>query len=126
MAFTYDLTTAIGKVRLLIPDNESTAYELEDAEITYFLTERGNSVKAAAADCCNQLARMYAQKATFTADGFNIQHSQRAEVFAKRAAELSADISGALSSVTLGREDGYSEAASDGEYTTNIVYIKVG
>lgn len=132
MAFTYNLgvtnATAllISKVRLLIPDNVSTAYELEDDEIQYFLDEYGNDVKAAAAGCCEQLSRMYAQRATFTADGFSIQHSQRAELWAKRAAELSSSVGGAVSSVTLTREDGYSDASADSDYETSTVYIKVG
>ena len=57
MAFTYDLTTNVGKVRLTIPDNDSTAYDLEDAEISYFLGVVGNNVTAAAVKCCRWLAR---------------------------------------------------------------------
>lgn len=31
--FTYDLTTEIGKIRLLIADTDSTSYDFEDDEI---------------------------------------------------------------------------------------------
>ncbi len=37
MAFTYDLTSDAGKVRLLIPDTSETGYVFEDAEIAAFL-----------------------------------------------------------------------------------------
>lgn len=46
MAFTYDLTTDAGKVRLLLSDTDSAAYAFEDAEIDYFLT-LGTTVKGA-------------------------------------------------------------------------------
>ena len=72
MAFTYDLATNIGKVRLLVPDNDSTAYDLQDAEIDYFLTDVGGSVKGAAVRACHWLARKYSKKATFSAAGLYI------------------------------------------------------
>ena len=46
MAFTYSLSTDIGKVRLKISDTVSTAYAFEDDEITAMLTE-GGTVTAA-------------------------------------------------------------------------------
>lgn len=49
MAFTYDLTTDTGKVRLLIPDSRSTDYMFEDAEIDAFLTMESGILRAAAA-----------------------------------------------------------------------------
>lgn len=125
MAFSYDLSTDIGKVRFLIPDNDSTAYDLEDAEIEYLLEQRGDSVNAAAVDCCKWLARMYAKKATFSDAGFSIHHTERAEAFAKRAAELAAEVSGSYSTVSITRSDGYSEEATDSEYESRIVYIEI-
>jgi len=50
LAFTYDLTTDIGKVRLLIPDRtETPLYFFEDDEITYLLTAEGSNIKRATA-----------------------------------------------------------------------------
>jgi len=50
---TYDLTTNVGKVRLIIGDTDvdpdSDAVFL-DAEITYFLTVNSNNISLAAAD----------------------------------------------------------------------------
>lgn len=52
MAFTYDLSTDAGKVRLLIPDNTSTttvSHVFEDEEIDAFLAlEYSNTRRAAA------------------------------------------------------------------------------
>lgn len=49
MAFTYDLSTDVGKVRLLIMDNQSTGYLFEDAELSAFLTFESSNVKRGAA-----------------------------------------------------------------------------
>jgi hypothetical protein len=125
MSFTYSLDNAIGQVRFLVPDREATAYDLEDAEITYMLSQRGQNVKAAAVDACNWLARKYAKLATFQADGLSIQHGQRAQNFAERAKELAASSQGSIGSVAINREDGYSQEATDSEYESRIVYIKV-
>ena len=46
---SYDLTTDIGKVRLIIGDNTTTEV-FTDAEITYFLTVNSNNISLAAAD----------------------------------------------------------------------------
>jgi len=47
MAFTYDLSTDTGAVRLRIADTTSTAYAFEDAEIAYFLSTAGTVIGAA-------------------------------------------------------------------------------
>jgi len=48
MSFTYDLTTDIGKVRLLIQDTAIKTAQFSDAEITAFLTMASDVVKVAA------------------------------------------------------------------------------
>lgn len=124
MAFTYDISTNRGKVRHLIPDQDSSNYELDDTEIDWHLTERGNNVKAAAVDACRWLARKYAQQFSFSADGVNVQLAQRAEMFARRAAELARELGGAYGTITLDREDGYSEQADDTEYPSTIIFVR--
>lgn len=47
MAFTYSLSTDVGKVRLKVADTNSAAYAFEDAEIQAFLDEGGTVTKAA-------------------------------------------------------------------------------
>ncbi len=125
VAFTYDLTTNRGKVRFLVPDNVLTAYYLEDAEIDYFLTQKGQSVQAAAVAACKWLARKFSTQATFTADGLSIQHGQRAAQFAARAKELEAELLGGMAAVTLDRQDGYHDNVSQSEYERQqkIIYI---
>lgn len=49
MAFTYDLATTIGQVRLLIPDRVDSGHIFEDAELTGFLAMEDNRVKRGAA-----------------------------------------------------------------------------
>ncbi len=48
MAFTYDLSTDAGKVRLLVPDNKAASYIFEDDEIDLFLALEGGIKKATA------------------------------------------------------------------------------
>lgn len=116
MAFTYDLNNATGTVRLLIPDKDIDAHELEDAEIVYFLSDMGNNVKAAAVAACRWLARKYAQKASFTADGLTMKFTERAQAFAARAEELAKGLQGGVAAVELDRRDGFASAAQEGEY----------
>lgn len=49
MPFSYDVTTAAGKVRLLAVDNRSDGYIFEDDEIDVFLELQSDSVYRAAA-----------------------------------------------------------------------------
>lgn len=49
MAFTYDLSNSIGKVRLLIPDSQETTAVFSDEEISAFLALESSSVRRATA-----------------------------------------------------------------------------
>lgn len=49
MAFSYNLATDTGKVRLLIPDSQSASYVFEDEEIAAFLEMESGVRRAAAA-----------------------------------------------------------------------------
>ena len=63
MAATYDLTTDIGKVRLIIGDTDvtpATDAVFTDAEITYFLTANANNVYLAAAAALGAWMAKYA------------------------------------------------------------------
>lgn len=48
MAFTYDVSTARGKVRMLIPDSSTASYVFDDAEIDAFLSMEGDVRRATA------------------------------------------------------------------------------
>lgn len=53
MTASYDITTNVGKVRLVIGDTDVTPASdavFTDEELTYFLTENSNSIPLAAAD----------------------------------------------------------------------------
>lgn len=53
--WTYDLTTAIGRVRLYIPDTADTPSGFRDSELQLFLDANGGDIFAAAADACDVL-----------------------------------------------------------------------
>lgn len=48
MSFTYDLTTDIGMVRLLVPDRDQAVPVFQDEEIAAFLSLEGGVYRAAA------------------------------------------------------------------------------
>uniref|UniRef100_A0A6H1Z7L3 Uncharacterized protein n=1 Tax=viral metagenome TaxID=1070528 RepID=A0A6H1Z7L3_9ZZZZ len=50
MSFTYDLTSSVGKVRLIIRDSAAAIAFFTDEELAAFLTLNGESVRYAAAD----------------------------------------------------------------------------
>ncbi len=63
MSANYDLSTNVGKVRLIIGDTDvhpETDAVFTDEELTYFLTENGNNVYLAAADALEAWAVKYA------------------------------------------------------------------
>jgi len=64
MAFTYNLSTDIGKMRLLIPDRSASAYFFEDAELTAMLSAEGDNVKRGTALALETMAsnEAYVQK----------------------------------------------------------------
>lgn len=49
MAFSYDLSTAEGKLRLIIMDNQGSNYLFEDDELSTFLALEGSNLKRGAA-----------------------------------------------------------------------------
>ena len=56
MTFTYDPTTDIGKIRMLIPDRDSQTFVFQDEEIQAFLELNGSSVKRAVAEALEVIA----------------------------------------------------------------------
>lgn len=53
MTATYDITTLVGQVRLIIGDTDvipASDAVFTDEELTFFLTENGNDINLAAAD----------------------------------------------------------------------------
>lgn len=56
MSFSYDLTTDVGRVRLLISDTATTTAKFTDEEIQYFLDEEDDVINLAAAMAFEALA----------------------------------------------------------------------
>lgn len=56
MTFTYDPTTTLGMVRLLIPDTIEATKTFDDEELTAFLTMEANDPWGAAADALDVMA----------------------------------------------------------------------
>lgn len=76
MTFTYDVTTARGKVRSLVGDTDTTNVPNQlftDAEVDAFLEQESNDVYAAAALACESAAaRLNRNAASF--DKNTVQH----------------------------------------------------
>lgn len=101
MAFTYDVTTARGKVRLTIADTSATAYAFEDAEIDYFLTEADDEIAGASYLAVLSLLSSKARRVKAATVG-DTSYDDRAQVEALQAlADRLADTSGqAMRTVT--------------------------
>lgn len=54
--FTYDLTTPVGKIRLLVSDTDSTAPVFTDTEITALYAMCGSNVRLGAAQALEAIA----------------------------------------------------------------------
>ena len=60
MSLPYDISTNVGKVRLIIGDTDATDYVFSDDELNYFLTENSNNINLAAADALEAWMAKYA------------------------------------------------------------------
>ena len=57
---SYDITTNVGKVRLVIGDTDESNEVFTNDEINYFLTENSNNISLAAADALEAWMAKYA------------------------------------------------------------------
>lgn len=113
MAFTYDPTTNIGKVRLFIPDRVEQGALFTDAEIETFLDLEGDNVWRAAALALETVAgdEALTQKVQkigdIQTDGAKLQDSilKRAAGL-RKLAEIAAEAEGAgVATVVIRRSD---------------------
>lgn len=129
MAFTFDVATARGQVRLLIPDRAAADPLFQDDEIDALLTLEGSSVRLAAALGLETLASDNAQTLKvirlldLTTDGAKTSDAllKRAERLRSQAAEAEMAEDGGLFDVAemvtnqfAWRERIYNEALRDG------------
>lgn len=115
-AAAYDVSTDLGKVRLEVGDTDTANPIFADDEITYFLTEEG-SVLAAAARACETLAARYAGSYRFKTDDQEFDRGKLSEQYAAQAKRLRAQAGGATS-VASTRIDGYSTDIANDEAST--------
>jgi hypothetical protein len=112
----YDLTTDLGKLRVEIGDVEETAALFYDSELTYFLTDEG-SVLAAAARACEVLAARYAGSYNFKTDDQSFDRGALSKQYAEQAKRLRAQ-SGGTTTIAATRIDGYSDDIANDEIST--------
>jgi hypothetical protein len=95
--FTYDLSTAVGQIRLEIGDTSNSTDEgvkpngtnFTDAELTYFYHQESDNVLGGAARACEVLARMWARAGkSVTIRGYRIDTTKKATDLLEQAREL--------------------------------------
>jgi hypothetical protein len=115
MTFTYDLSTDVGKLRLLIGDTVEDAGALPqgrnfgDHELTFFLTEADNDLKLAEASATEVLAASWSKVADTTMGPLKESLSDVAKAFERRAQVLRAQYGGTPTAFSVGfmRDDAY-------------------
>jgi hypothetical protein len=95
MVATYDLTTPVGKVRLLIPDRDISNALFSDDELTEFLSMGDNNIFLAAADALEAIAGDPQRLRSFTRGSLS-GDSQAAINIQRRARQLREQASAAL------------------------------
>lgn len=70
MTSTYDLTTLIGKVRLLIQDTDTDDPVYTDEELQTFLTLESNNIYGAASQCLLAIGNSKARLAKWSLEGY--------------------------------------------------------
>ncbi|MFA4972446.1 MAG: hypothetical protein WC683_07515 [bacterium] len=89
MAFTYDVSTDRGKVRLLSTDRKAARPIFDDDEIDAFLAMNGNEVKLAAAAALEQMASNEAMVLkVISNNGLSTNGAAVAQALMARAAKL--------------------------------------
>jgi len=91
VAWTYTIaqiqTTPRFQVRFLCGDTDSTDPLLQDEEIDYLLTVYPNA-RDAAASACDAIASKFSRQADQSTGDISTSYSQRAKMYAERAATL--------------------------------------
>ncbi len=114
MAFTYDTTTDLGKLRFEIGDTTSgtgvkpDGTNLTDAELTLLLTREG-TVGLATCAVCEILARHWSRMASVTVGARSETMADVAKAWAERAKELRVQYGGSATGfiTDLLRDDAY-------------------
>lgn len=124
MGFTYDLTSDIGQVRLLIGDTVLNSGvkpddgNYDDTEIQLFLDRNDGDINIAAAESLENLARMWATEPDVKMGPITESRSKVARNLRSQAMTLRDQVGGDATAFSVGfnRDDGYAEADSQQEY----------
>lgn len=88
MAFTYNVATDIGKVRLLVGDTDSATALLQDDEVEYFLEIAENNVYLAASYAAGSIAGKYSRQADVSVESVSKKYSQQSMQYMKLSLQL--------------------------------------
>ena len=100
MSFTYDITTNVGKLRLIISDNNSDSYIFEDDELDFFLDRNDNNITRTAIEICRALAMKFMQEssAKIRVDDIQIEEGNKHKYYTDLANDLERQLTSGLSS----------------------------
>lgn len=98
MAWTYDASPGISTaaerrdaVRLLVGDTDTNDQQIQDAEITFALSQAQDEVYSAAAICAQTLAGKFSRRSDVEFDGVSEKFGSLAEHYRKLATTLRQD-----------------------------------
>lgn len=115
MAFTYDLETDTGKVRLLIADTEYEGHDFEDDEVAVALAQHDDNLKLAAAFLLNALAANRARLAV------SVRRGAVSEDLTRIAADLRAQAAAYVEASDLPLEAVVSPSYERFSYDRNLI-----
>jgi hypothetical protein len=78
------------QVRLMIGDTDTTDQLVSNEAIVFYLSERGDSVSLAAADCCDIIAAKFSREVDTKNGALSVSASQRAAAYRKLSEDLRA------------------------------------
>lgn len=124
MGFTYDLTSDIGQVRLLIGDTVQDAGvkpdddNFSDEEIQAFLDRNDSDVNITASEMLENLARLWATEPDIKMGPVSEKRSEVSKNLQEQAEKLRQQSGGDSTAFSVGfnRDDGYAEADEEQEY----------
>ncbi len=92
MAFTYDLSTTVGKIRLTLADTDASAYSFEDAELTHFYAEEGTVVLASIAALKVLLVDRARRVRRFSVTGLSLDDTAQVQAIQAAISMLGGDL----------------------------------
>lgn len=137
MSFTYDLTNNIGKLRLIISDNNSDSYIFEDEELEFFLDRNDENITRTAIEICRALAMKFMQEssAKIRIDDIQIEEGNKHKYYTDLANDLERQLTSGLSADSIleiyfggvyesdlynNKQDQYNEVIVDDPFTREM------